>query len=144
MSRSIVVLAAGLALSFASQAQAGPWVVAGTERGHHVALDIEGSTRSGSPFLATLAMVPRNWPANGYAYTLWIAEFDCAARSRTLRHRIAYSSRRDPVRTEFRAAADFDSNAAVATQLDILCGRTDRLGMQTFNHLGEFTAAFRR
>ncbi len=90
-------------------------------------------------------MIPLNWPANGHAYTLWIAEFDCAARSRTMKFRIDYSGRRDPVRTQLAdARAETDRNPAVAEQLDILCGEPGSRRMRTYNHLGEFTREVHR
>lgn len=127
----------------ASAAHAETWVSAGAERGQRVALNlVEPVGARDMPFTATLAMIPMTWPANGHAYTVWIAEFDCAARSRTMKFRIAYSSRRDPVRTEVtRASVETDRHAAVATQLDILCGQTELRGVRTFNHLGEFAHA---
>lgn len=140
------MLLGALVLTAASAAQADDRVHAGTERGHRVALNIvEPAGRRDGPFTTTLAMIPLNWPANGHAYTLWIAEFDCAARSRTMKFRIAYSGRRDPVRTQLAdARAETDRNPAVAEQLDILCGEQGSRRVRTFNHLGEFTREFRR
>lgn len=139
-------MAAVIALSTASGAHASDWVAAGTERGQRVALNIvEPAGRRDVPFTTTLAMIPLNWPANGHAYTLWIAEYDCAARSRTMKFRIAYSSRRDPVRTQLNnARAETDRNPAVAEQLDILCSEQGSQRTRTFNHLGEFTRESRR
>lgn len=140
MGRSASMILAAVILTAASAAHAEAWVHAGTERGHRVALNIiEPAGRRDGPFTTTLAMIPLNWPANGHAYTLWIAEFDCAARSRTMKFRIAYSGRRDPVRTQLSdARAESDRSPAVAEQLDILCGESGSHRMRAFNHLGEF------
>lgn len=146
MARSASMLLGALVLTAAPAAQADDWVHAGTERGHRVALNIvEPAGRRDGPFTTTLAMIPLNWPANGHAYTLWIAEFDCAARSRTMKFRIDYSGRRDPVRTQLAdARAETDRNPAVAEQLDILCGEPGSRRMRTYNHLGEFTREVHR
>lgn len=144
MARPASMLLGALILTAASAAHADDWVHAGTERGHHVALSItESAGRRDGPFITTLAMIPLNWPANGHAYTLWIAEFDCAARSRTMKFRIAYSGRRDPVGTQLAdARAETDRSPAVAEQLAIVCGKQESRRMRTFNNLGELTREF--
>jgi hypothetical protein len=121
-------------------------VDAGVERNRHVLISSGGvPDRPTAPFLATLFAVPLNWPANSSTYEVWIAEFDCTARSRTMKFRTVFSGRRDPVRTEVEHAPVERGGRAVEAQLDLLCdsGETARTARRSYNNVGEFTRRLR-
>lgn len=122
----VTVAALVASLAWFSPAYAESWVSAGLEDGKHVAINLEGvPNERTAPFRATLALVPAAWPANGYAYELLIAEFDCTARSRTVRTRIEYSGRHDPRRNVVSTpvAVTAADSEAVAMQLGIVCSQ---------------------
>ncbi|KQY93737.1 hypothetical protein ASD25_17720 [Brevundimonas sp. Root1423] len=58
---------------------------------------------------------------------------------------VRYSSNRDPERSTVEAHPVGENDAAVATQLNAVCGDTDaaRRG-RTFNHLGEIAESLGR
>ena len=120
-------------------------IAAGLENNRHVLVSLGGVPEQPTgPFSASLFAVPANWPANGSTYQVWIAEFDCAARTRTMKFRTVYSSRRDPVRTELTDAPVESAAGPIAAQLDILCGNATRAARRSFNNVGEFTRALRQ
>lgn len=122
MSIALVILSA--AMSLVSPPAQGGLVDAGVERGRHVLVSLGGVPDAPTaPSLATLFAVPVDWPANSSTYQVWIAEFDCAARTRTMKFTMVYSGRRDPVRTELANAPVERAGAPVAAQLDVLCDR---------------------
>ena len=118
---------------------------AGVERGRHILVSVAGvPDRPGRAFSATLFAVPVNWPANHSTSEVWIAEFDCAARSRKMRVRLVYSGRRDPVRTTMEEAPAESGGAALEAQLDIVCGGRGRSSRPSYNDVGQFTRALCR
>ena len=142
---SIVSVILWAALSSAQALQPEGWFHAGVEKNRHVLVSLGGvPQRPTAPFLASLTTIPVDWPANGSTYQTWIAEFDCAAGTRTMKFRMVYSSRHDPVRTELTNAPVESSDGAIAAQLAILCGRNDtRAAPRLFNNVGEFTRGLR-
>lgn len=145
MRRRFAIAAGVFSALIASTTLADTWVTAGIERGQQVAISLDGvPADKATPFGAVLATFPRNWPSNSHDYTLRLAEFDCRARTRTVKTLIRYSSRRDPVTTALNERPTGDADPAVAAQLNLLCGSTDVQRRQTFNHLGEFSQSLRR
>lgn len=146
MRRKFALTAGLVSVLLASPAMAEFWVPAGFERGQQVFLQLDGMTGDkASPFTAVLASFPRSWPANHHRYTVWIAEFDCQARTRSVKSVAQYSSDRDPERSVVDGRPAGESDPAVAAQLNTVCGDTDaaRRG-RTFNHLGEVARSLGR
>ena len=117
------------------------WVSAGAERGQHVAINLEGlPVVKSAPFRATIALIPGEWPANGHAYDLLIAEFDCGARSRTIRTQIEYSGRHDPRTTVISAPVTVFAaeNKAVALQLEVVCSSGPSENLPKYGWLDPF------
>lgn len=143
---SVVSVAVSFALATISPVSQDGLVDAGVERNRHVLVSSGGvPDRPAAPFLATLFAIPLNWPANSSAYEVWIAEFDCSARSRTMKFKTVFSGRRDPVRTEIEHAPVERGGRAVEAQLNLLCGsgETARTARRSYNNVGEFTRQLR-
>lgn len=116
------LLLGGLAsLAVVGTAQADQWAPAGTEAGHRVAVNLDfGSPSATGPVAANLVVVPRAWPRNGRAYSIWVARCDCEARTRTVTARLLYGSRHDPRRTMIETPRP-ESGPAIDRQLAVVC-----------------------
>ena len=127
-------------------AHADSWVSAGLEGGQHVAINLEGvPTAKTEPFLATLALVPGDWPANNHAYELVVARFDCGAHTRAIQARIAYSGRHDPRTTSVSApvAVAASQDPAVARQLEIVCSSDGSMSLPKYGWLDPWVQSLR-
>lgn len=134
-----IIAALLIALFLPTRALAETWIRLGVENGRHVAANLDSIPGNESTkFRTTIALVPFDWPANGYAYSVVLATFDCAGGTRTVTQRIEYSSLRDPLTSEFsdRSTVSRNESAAVRNQLNLLCNETSRGQEQHYSHLG--------
>lgn len=145
MRRSIAIASGAILVLAASTASADSWIALGAERGQQVGVDLERvPANKAAPFTVPLASFTPGWAANGHAYTLRLAEFNCQARTRRVKTLIMYSSRRDPVTRPVEEGPVSDANPAVAMQLDALCNAMAAQRRRTFISIGAFAEALRR
>lgn len=115
----IVIL---LTAAVGSSASAQTYMRAGTERGQAIA--INERYRLDGVIQAEIVQVPparRGRPQ----YSILIADFDCARATRSAGSEIQFSSRRDPVQTNFTPPLIATSaDPAVAEQLRLICQPT--------------------
>lgn len=135
-------LVGAFALFGGKAAFADDWRDAGMEGGRRIAIGFDGTMRSTEgPVSTTLLSAPRRWPGVDHTYVLWFAAYDCVRGERTLRARITYSGRRDPVQTTLDSPLIESGarNVAVAQQLRLVCGTmAERTSRVTYNNVGDF------
>lgn len=118
----VALFAALLVSAVGSSASAQTYMRAGTERGQSVA--INERYRLDGVIQAEIVQVPLARTGRTQ-YSILIADFDCARATRSARSEIQFSSRRDPVQTNFTPAlVATNTNPAVAEQLRLICQPT--------------------
>jgi hypothetical protein len=121
--RNLGACAIGVGMLLAADpALADPFVDAGIQGRSRVALDTAAlpAGEDDGIYSAVLGVFDRDWPTSGIRYELWLAEFDCNRRTRTVTSRHSYSSTRDPVRTIVTQVSN-ETASGVASQLAIVC-----------------------
>jgi hypothetical protein len=118
----VALFAALLVSAGGASASAQTYMRAGTERGQSIA--INERYRLDGVIQAEIVQVPL--ARRGRAqYSILIADFDCARATRSARSEIQFSSRRDPVQTNFTPPlVTTSANPAVAEQLRLICQPT--------------------